>query len=96
MSKKPATKAEKAHYQRVVELGCIICKMPPQIHHIRNGMGIGQRNLFDKVLPLCHIHHTNGGYGIAFHAGKIEWQKKFGTEQKLLEKVQLLLKEDPS
>jgi hypothetical protein len=39
------------------------------------------------LLPLCHIHHQNGGYGVAFHAGKKEWQKNYGTEAELLEEV---------
>jgi hypothetical protein len=75
----------------VAELGCIICRRPAQIHHIRSGMGLGQRNTNENVIPLCPEHHVSGGHGIAFHAGKKTWQKIYGTEQKLLEETRELL-----
>ena len=85
-----ATKKEKAHFQTLVDFGCVVCKKyyraytEPCIHHIRSGMGMGQRNSADNCLPLCHEHHQ-GEYGIGFHSGKKVWEDKYGTEHELLE-----------
>jgi hypothetical protein len=84
------TLAEKRHLSRVAELGCIICARPSEIHHLRNGLGLGQRSSHFRVLPLCFDHHR-GPYGIGFHAGKKIWQEKFGTEEELLVKVEKML-----
>lgn len=81
------TKAEEAHLNRVAELGCIICGGMAEIHHLRTGMGIGQRNDHFNVLPLCFLHHRGGGYGVAYHQGKKAFEANFGTELELLEKV---------
>lgn len=81
------SKAEKQYLAKVAELGCIICKSPAEIHHIRSGMGIGQRNNNSMVLPLCPQHHRTGGFGIAIHAGQKTWEQNFGTELELLEIV---------
>ncbi len=90
--------AEKAHLAAVVELGCIVCTMrgfpntPAEIHHLRDGMGAGQRNDNYHVIPLCAIHHRTGPHGTAFHAGDKTWQAEFGTESELLERVTAMLK----
>ena len=90
MKKKNATAAEKAHLQRLAELGCIVCleqfgvASPAEIHHPRNGQGVGQRASHFEALPLCPQHHRHGGYGVAIHAGQREWEKRFGTERELL------------
>jgi hypothetical protein len=88
------TKDEKAYQDRVRELGCIICERPASIHHIRDGIGKGQKASEYDVLPLCPDHHQHGGYGVAFHAGKRVWQEVFGTERDLLEEVQRRLSGD--
>jgi len=69
---------------RVAALGCLICEMPAEIHHVRRGQGKSQRASDDEVLPLCPPHHRTGGYGVAFHAGKQIWQSLYGTEEELL------------
>lgn len=81
------TNKERDHLAKVASLGCIICENFAEIHHIRTGMGMGQRNTNFNVIPLCHTHHRTGGHGIAIHAGKKTWQEKFGTELELLNKV---------
>jgi len=84
-------KSEKEYFEKLVEFGCVVCKKDigvytqPSIHHIREGMGIGQRNSTENCLPLCPTHHQHGGYGIAFHAGKKAFEERFGTETELLE-----------
>lgn len=69
-------KADSIHLSRVAALGCIVCRnqnlgeTPAEIHHIRTGQGTSQRADHRKSIPLCHMHHRNGGYGVAIHAGR--------------------------
>ena len=100
MAKKKPTKAESAHMTRVAELGCIVlcgngmrCKRPAEIHHIRHRIGIGRRSSHFETIPLCDFHHRNGNYGEAIHAGKVAWEKRYGTELQLLEQTRQLLGE---
>lgn len=92
-----ATKAEKQHLNKIAELGCIVCineglgKSPAELHHIRTGQGMAQRASNYEVIPLCHVHHRTGGYGVAFHAGKGGFESRFGTEKQLLIQVEELL-----
>jgi len=85
------TKAEKKHYEKLVDIGCIVCiregfgYSTPHIHHIRAGAGMGQRSHYLMAIPLCPNHHQNGGYGVAFHAGQALFELNFGTEIELLE-----------
>lgn len=65
---------------------------PAQIHHIRDGQGVGQRASHFEVLPLCPAHHQSGGYGMAIHAGQDEWERRYGTERKLLKQIRTELK----
>ena len=83
------TKAERAYFNKVVELGCIVCRMPAEIHHLRTGAGMGMKS--KDVIPLCPNHHRNGGHGVAIHAGRLQFEKNFGTELELLERVHKLL-----
>ena len=82
-------KAEKEWLDRVAQQNCIVCRNMgfegsiAAIHHIRHGVGMGQRNDNYHVLPLCGAHHQTGGYGVALHAGIKRWEKKFGTEMQL-------------
>ena len=80
-------KADKAHLSRVAALGCIICRRPAAIHHIRTGQGMGQRSGPRETIPLCPDHHQHGGHGGAIHAGQETWEAKFGTELELLAQV---------
>jgi len=90
------TAADKRHFAKVVELGCIVCNnnfmfdTPAEIHHIGNG-AMGKRASNSEVIGLCHTHHRTGGYGVAVHAGKNEWEDNHGTEKELLEQVRGLL-----
>jgi hypothetical protein len=84
-------KTEKEYINRVAELGCIICRMPAEIHHLRTGMGLGMRNDYKNAIPLCPTHHRTGGHGVAYHAGRLAFEENFGSETELLEKVRSLL-----
>lgn len=86
------TKAEKQHLSKVAELGCLICKSPAEIHHLRMGMGMGQRNDYKHAIPLCFLHHRGGGLGVAIHAGQKSFEKNFGSEEALLHQLEKRLK----
>ena len=82
-----ATKAEKEHFGRLADLGCILCihlgygeGSPAVIHHIRRA---GKRSNA-PVIPLCPEHHT-GNSGI--HGfGRKRFESVYGlTEEYLLE-----------
>ena len=60
---------EKQHMGRVAELGCVLCQhlgygpTPANVHHIREGAGMGQRSPHYLTVPLCKPHHQgNEGY----------------------------------
>ena len=59
------------------ELGCLVCKRPPQLHHIRVNTGIGRRSSDWCVIPLCMDHHT-GKFSI--HGSKKTFVEQMGTE----------------
>lgn len=83
------TRMEIARWSRIAALGCIVsgCRHSACIHHALTGMG-GRKNHL-KVLPLCYDHHQ-GKEGIHTLSRRV-WEKKFGTEEYLLEKVEKLL-----
>ena len=91
------TVAEKDYLNRLAALGCIVCRneglygVAAEIHHIRDGQGMGQRASHYDTLPLCPKHHRTGGYGVAFHAGQKDWEAKYGTERDLMTQAQALL-----
>lgn len=93
MKKRNKTVAEIAHLDKVARLGCWACRKlgyedtPAEIHHIRAGVGGGQRSSHFNVIPLCPHHHRTGGHGEAFHAGQKIWQERFGNELDLVGEV---------
>ena len=89
---KMATKKERAHMDLVASMGCCVCvnlewgETPAEIHHIGNGT-MGKRSNNYSVIPLCHVHLSTGGYGVAIQSGREAWEANFGTEQELLEQT---------
>ncbi|MEZ2742652.1 Ref family recombination enhancement nuclease [Paenalcaligenes hominis] len=83
------TKTERKHLSQVAEQGCILCRYlgygptPAEIHHLRHGMGMAQRNSNYNVIPLCPEHHR-GATG--FHGlGRRAFERTYGvTELDLL------------
>ena len=67
--------ADKAYMGRVAELPCANCGAEPvELHHVREGVGMAQRNSNFLVIPLCPSCHR-GSKGIhgdrtAFLLGK--------------------------
>ena len=88
---------ERKHYGLLASLGCIVCYLegnagtPSEIHHLRHGVGMGQRNNYKNAIPLCHAHHRTGGYGVALHAGQEAFEANYGTELELLEATNKLI-----
>jgi len=89
------TATEKKWLSEISQLNCIVCKnmglgeSPADIHHID---GSRKENAHLKTIPICPPHHRTGGYGIALHAGRAEWEKRYGTQQQLLKQVQEIIK----
>ena len=51
--------ANRNHMGRIAELPCSLCGSPgpSQVHHLREGMGMAQRNSDWITIPLCHDCH---------------------------------------
>ena len=87
-----ATKAERDHMGAVAALGCVVCRnlgfgeTPAEVHHIGNGT-LGKKASNYETIPLCEIHHRNGGHGVAVHAGRKTFEARYGTERELLEQT---------
>ncbi|VVE78154.1 Ref family recombination enhancement nuclease [Pandoraea sputorum] len=92
-SRPRAKAAEREHMGIVAGLCCIVCRnlgfegSPAEVHHVRFLAGGGQRAAHMNTIPLCPLHHRTGGYGVAFHAGPAEFQRRYGTEAELLEQT---------
>ena len=93
-------KDEKRHYEKLSQIGCIVCRnlgfgySAPHIHHIRNGVGLAMRSHWSLAIPLCALHHQHGGHGVALHAGQKTFERKYGTEAELLAETLNLIKDN--
>ncbi len=93
MAKKRPTKLEKERLQAVADLPCYACfqdgfENQSEVHHIRSlkrGSGMGLRPSHFDTIPLCSGHHRTNK--ISVHLGKKEFEKRYGTEQEILEKT---------
>lgn len=96
MKGRKPTADESRWMSQVADMGCIVCRnefnlfSPASIHHINGKTKEGAH--FD-TLPLCPQHHQHGGYGVALHAGRVEWERRYGTQQELKKQVEALLGE---
>lgn len=63
-------KKEKEYLDKVFRLGCGLCHKlglghtDPEIHHLREGVGAGQRNSHFLTIGLCPHHHRHNIDGI--------------------------------
>ena len=90
MSKKPATKAEKAHMDRVASIGCLICRRPAAIHHARMPFTSGKRRNNMKVIPLCPSHHQHDAIS-AHGMYHDKFFELYGSEADMLDEVEDIL-----
>lgn len=83
--RKAATKAERAYMSAQADAGCILCRhlglgaTPAEIHHLRHGVGAGQRNSHSMSIPLCPEHHrgATGYHGL----GRREFERVYGVTE---------------
>lgn len=87
-----------AHLARVRSLPCLICHAgystqttPTEAHHIRQGVGMGQKASDHETISLCSWHHRTGPN--AFHNGPSIFQWLYGTERELLARTLKMLEE---
>ncbi len=94
---KPPTKHERGWMDRIVEYGCIACRLdgeeprPTTAHHIVSG-GKRMGHLF--TLPLCDPGHHQGGQPlglISVHPWKARFEDRYGTQLELLAKLKVEL-----
>jgi hypothetical protein len=72
------TAAEKRHLARVASLPCALCgERPVEVHHMRDGQGMGQRASHWLAMPLC-IEHHRGQTGI--HGDRSAWKLRKMSE----------------
>ena len=88
--KKVKTKAEKERLQTIAEMPCYACfqdglEVASEVHHIRTHTGLGLRPSHFATIPLCPQHHRHGK--VSVHLGKVEFEKKYGTQEEILKKV---------
>jgi hypothetical protein len=85
-----ANAKEVRYMGRVAGVGCLVCQRlgygysPAVVHHLKEECGAGQRQSNYLVIPLCPTHHTDGGPGVAYHAGFRQFERIYGTELDLL------------
>ena len=94
MKGRALTTKDKKRFDRLQDLGCIVCLntmsvyTPPAIHHID---GKTKEGCHDLTLPLCQSHHqykSNNSLWISRHGdGRAAFEHAYGTEQELLEQV---------
>ena len=84
-------KERRERFDALSELGCAICGMPPQIHHLigTKWRGMGQKSDDRNTIPLC-LHHHTGAEGV-HTIGKKTWEAKYGTQEELLEQTEAKL-----
>ncbi len=86
------TKREKEWISAVCNIGCIVCAVcedcpdvPCSPHHINGRTKTGSHL---EVIGLCHAHHqaddNNPSYD-SVHGSKYRFEKRYGTQKKLLE-----------
>jgi hypothetical protein len=91
LKSRTATAKEKQWMAAITDLGCVICKRemglcsPPEIHHL-NGKVKPDCHL--KSIPLCYQHHREGSDNALYtsrHPSKARFEKRYGSEQSLLD-----------
>lgn len=81
---------------QIAALGCVVCRLylnvfsPASIHHVRK-LATSKKRKKAPMIGLCPLHHQNGGYGVALHAGEKEFEKNFKPVLDLLEDTERML-----
>ena len=87
----------KRHFDELSDIGCLIsCRPNPELHHCKGGSmltiiglmhGISSKPNDWLVIPLDHEFHQ-GECGI--ERGVESWERQFGTQIKLLDRIVVL------
>jgi hypothetical protein len=85
---KAPTRAQERRWTNIRLMGCIVCRGVAEIHHCFTGSG--GRKKHDLTIGLCFRHHR-GVEGIHPLSRNI-WEPIYGTEQKLLDKTNAILR----
>ena len=86
---KNPTKAQIKRYEKILEHGCMVCRRPAVIHHIRTALGMSQRN-HNMTIPLCPDHHNCTNDSI--HLDPLGFKERYGTELEMLDKINRVIK----
>ena len=85
---------DKKYLERVRKLDCVVrdgnCYGETVAHH-KTGAGMGMKASDYDTFTLCLSHHTAGGYGVAIHAGTVEWERKYNTQDYFIKQTQTRL-----
>jgi hypothetical protein len=93
MQSRTPTKEEKEWMNKVADMGCIVCSefygadSPAEVHHLDGKTKKGAHLL---TIPLCYRHHREGANNkmyVSRHPYLYEFEKRYGTQESLLEKV---------
>ena len=99
MAKNPTSIEKKYHDDLCRIVGCIACRLDGNINHVvsvHHCDGRTKPGCHKKVLPLCAGHHQDGTGEdktmIAIHPWKRRFEERYGTQEVLMEKCNMLLK----
>jgi len=73
-------KVEQAHIDRVLSYGCLVCGREAVPHHIMHMKGKARRRDHRFVVPLCHIEHHMGRYGVHLLGGEEAFRKMYDID----------------
>ena len=91
---KPTAEQQRYHEQ-VREVGCIVSgRKPVALHHVRDGLGMGQKVDHWRVIPLHYDFHQSEAAGaISLHGSPKEFIEAYGSESGLEHKLKMILEE---
>lgn len=84
-------KQRRERFDALERFGCIACWIdrgtyaPAEIHHLKGHQwsGMGQKADDAHTIPLCPAHHRHGED--AYHQSPREFERRYGTQQQLLD-----------
>ena len=100
MKGRSPTKKEREWMDKIVQIGCIVCRehlhcySPAEVHHID---GKTKPEAHFNTLPLCYNHHREGANNDAYvsrHPFRKEFEKRYGKQSDLLKRVQEIINDD--
>ncbi len=86
------TQKEKDYLRDVAQLSCIACRIngrettPVEVHHQREGVGMGQRASHFDTMPLCPLHHRFSTED-SIHQARTAFVEKYGMESELVKQT---------